>query len=79
MDNADFGAQHEVYLLLLQQQESALGAEALKELTRFMRNDIHNYLNLAADYAGSGLFSEATAVLEDSLQPGLLIRCCITP
>jgi tetratricopeptide (TPR) repeat protein len=64
LDNADFGAQNEVYLLLLQQNDTALAEKALKELTRFMRNDIHNYLHLGADYAGSGLFVEAIAVLE---------------
>ena len=28
-----------------------------------MRGDVHNFLHLAADYAGSGLFEEAIQVL----------------
>lgn len=64
LDIADFGAAYErvLTLTLLGRQEEA--AEAQMKLARFMRNDVHNYLNLASDYAGSGLFEEAAQVLE---------------
>jgi tetratricopeptide (TPR) repeat protein len=64
LDIADFGAQNEAYLLLLAQEVIGGAEEALGELSRFMRGDIHNYINLAADYAGCGLFDEAIEVLE---------------
>ncbi|QGR00392.1 DUF5107 domain-containing protein [Paenibacillus psychroresistens] len=64
LDIADFGAQNEVILIQLAQNNHASAQTKLEELTRFMRGDIHNYLNLAADYAGCGLFNEAIEVLE---------------
>lgn len=64
LDIADFGAQNEAYLLLIAQNAIGRAEEACKELSRFMRGDIHNYMNLAADYAESGLFDEAIEVLE---------------
>ncbi|AIQ34170.1 tetratricopeptide repeat containing protein [Paenibacillus sp. FSL R5-0345] len=64
LDIADFGAAYErvLTLKLLGRQEEA--AEAQMKLAQFMRNDVHNYLNLASDYAGSGLYVEAAQVLE---------------
>ncbi|RXZ82193.1 DUF5107 domain-containing protein [Paenibacillaceae bacterium] len=64
LDVADFGAAFERSLALELQGDHEAAANALAELARLMRGDHHNALNLAADYAGSGLFEEAIAVLE---------------
>ena len=68
LDVADFGSAYERVLLL-----SALGNEqdaatANDKLGTLMRNDVHNYLNLASDYAGCGLYDEAAQVLERIIQ-----------
>lgn len=63
LDIADFGAANEQYLTLASQGEQALAHEALLELSRHMRGDAHNYLNLASDYANCGLFEEAIDLL----------------
>ncbi|NQX63342.1 DUF5107 domain-containing protein [Paenibacillus qinlingensis] len=63
LDIADFGAANERYLTLASQGEQDLAIEALSELTRLMRGDAHNYLNLASDYANCGLFEEAIELL----------------
>ncbi|WNR42684.1 DUF5107 domain-containing protein [Paenibacillus roseipurpureus] len=64
LDIADFGAANENYLLLSVQGEVEAASLAKSELLRFMRGDAHNYLNLAADYANSGLFTEAIDLIE---------------
>ncbi|WP_052339343.1 DUF5107 domain-containing protein [Gorillibacterium massiliense] len=63
LDMADFGAANERALALAAMGRTAESAAAIASLTRFMRNDAHNYLNLAADYAGAGLYGEAIAVM----------------
>ncbi|PQP81224.1 DUF5107 domain-containing protein [Paenibacillus sp. PCH8] len=62
----EFGAVHELVLIysqsaLLSDQEQA--EEARDHFHRLMRRDVHNYLNVAADYAESGLWEEAQMVL----------------
>ncbi|MFD0693572.1 DUF5107 domain-containing protein [Paenibacillus sp. GCM10027628] len=64
LDIADFGAQNEIVQILIAQNESGQALEVASELSRLMREDVHNYMNLCSDYAGCGLFEEAIAVLE---------------
>lgn len=59
-DTADFGARHELALLAA---DTAGAAAAAAELRGFMRDEPHNYLALAADYADCGLWAEAIRVL----------------
>ncbi|MFS0869093.1 DUF5107 domain-containing protein [Paenibacillus xylanilyticus] len=63
LDIGDFGAAYEkaLALNLLGRHEEA--RETRTTLEKFMRNDVHNYLNLASDYAESGMFEEAKDVL----------------
>nr|WP_240702924.1 DUF5107 domain-containing protein [Cohnella luojiensis] len=63
LDIADFGSANERGLGLQALGDQAGADDALKELARLMRGDPHNYLNLASDYAGSGLYEEAISVL----------------
>ncbi|ALS26482.1 tetratricopeptide repeat containing protein [Paenibacillus sp. 32O-W] len=63
LDFADFGAANERIEILRAMGAAARADECLDELLRLMRGDVYNYLNLAADYAGSGLYGEAIAVL----------------
>ncbi|MBB6669124.1 DUF5107 domain-containing protein [Cohnella nanjingensis] len=64
LDVADFGSANERALALAALGDQAGANAALGELRRLMRDDPHNYLNLASDYAGCGLFKEAVGVLE---------------
>ncbi|MFC4307084.1 DUF5107 domain-containing protein [Cohnella boryungensis] len=59
LDCADFGSANERILALRAQGNEAEATAAMTELMRLMRGDAHNYLSLAADYAGAGLFEEA--------------------
>lgn len=63
IDVADFGAANERILALAEAGDAARSAEAREELLRLMRDDAHNYLNLAADYASAGLYEDAIDVL----------------
>lgn len=63
LDVADFGSANERCLALAAGGQQQLADQARAELQRLMRGDAHNYLNLAADYIGSGLHEEAIAVL----------------
>lgn len=64
IDIADFAAHNELYLLLLQEGNIDEADNTLKDLQRFMRNDPHNYLQLASDYESCGLYEEAIDVLK---------------
>jgi tetratricopeptide (TPR) repeat protein len=63
LDVADFGAANECYLAFAEQGNDIGASETLAALMRLMRGDVHNYLNLADDYAGAGLYEEAIDVL----------------
>ncbi|MFD0670740.1 DUF5107 domain-containing protein [Cohnella sp. GCM10027633] len=63
IDVADFGSANERALALAAAGDRAGSANGLAELAKLMRDDPHNYLNLAADYAFAGLNEEAIAVL----------------
>ncbi len=69
LDIADFGAYNELALSLAAQGENGRAGQVLEDLRRLMRDDAHNYLNLAADYAFCGLYDEGIGVLE-RLAPG---------
>ncbi len=65
LDAADFGSLLELSLAL---QGKGLAAEAEStrgQLRGLMRGDSRNAMELAADYAGAGLYEEAAAVLSD--------------
>ncbi|MEN1986247.1 tetratricopeptide repeat protein [Paenibacillus hubeiensis] len=65
MDIADFGARYEKFMILEAMGKNEEAQLVRSELRRFMRDDAHNYLNLASDYTGCGLFAEAARVLEE--------------
>lgn len=64
LDVADFGSANERIAALTAAGQVESAGQARIELTRLMRDDAHNYLNLASDYAGCGLYEEAADVLE---------------
>lgn len=63
LDVADFGAANECSLAIAMQEDQAEADAALDKLLCLMRYDPHNYINLASDYAGCGLYEEAIVVL----------------
>ncbi|RKP54482.1 DUF5107 domain-containing protein [Cohnella endophytica] len=63
LDVADFGSAWELALAQAELGDRTRSEATAAELARLMRNDPHNYLNLAADYAEAGLYEEAIAVL----------------
>ncbi|GIO16313.1 hypothetical protein J19TS2_58680 [Cohnella xylanilytica] len=63
LDVADFGAANERALALAERGERTEAYRALGELRRLMRDDPHNTISLASDYAECGLFEEAVDVL----------------
>ncbi|MBW7455117.1 tetratricopeptide repeat protein, partial [Paenibacillus sepulcri] len=67
LDVADFGANYEKYLNLDARGLHEEAAAALDNFRYLLRGDAHNYLQLAADYAGCGLYEEAADVLHGAL------------
>ncbi|WP_337103389.1 DUF5107 domain-containing protein [Paenibacillus sp. YIM B09110] len=63
LDIADFGAYHERFLASRLAGDPDGADHALGELTALLRNDPHNYIALASDYACAGLYAEAIEVL----------------
>ncbi|NUU74928.1 DUF5107 domain-containing protein [Paenibacillus xylanilyticus] len=63
LDIADFGAAYEKALALNLLGHHEKAKETRTTLEKFMRNDVHNYLNLASDYAESGMYEEARDAL----------------
>lgn len=63
LDVADFAAYNELYLILSETEDKAEADHVIDHLRSLMRGDVHNYLNLAADYAECGLNLEAIQVL----------------
>ncbi len=64
LDIADFGAYNEQYLLHLARGEEHQADMARKELSRLMRNNVHNFIALATDYSHCGLYEEGVDVLQ---------------
>ncbi|HLJ35263.1 MAG TPA: DUF5107 domain-containing protein [Ktedonobacteraceae bacterium] len=62
-DFADFAAYNERYLLYLSSKEDEQAKTVLQELTRLMRDDVHNYITLATNYAQCGLYEEGRDIL----------------
>ncbi len=63
LDVAVFGAANERVLALRDLGDTVRADEALAELRTLMRDNAHNAISLASDYAGCGLFEEAIEVL----------------
>ena len=63
-DPLDFGARHERVLLLADQNGQAERAVLLE----LMRDNAHTYLEIAADYADAGAYSEAIHLLQHALR-----------
>ena len=59
----DFGAYNERSLLHRARGEQSQAEAALNELTRLLRNDVHNVIALAVDYLHCGLYEESSVVL----------------
>nr|WP_229263819.1 DUF5107 domain-containing protein [Cohnella cholangitidis] len=64
LDIADFGANYEWKLLLDQSGDKTDAKAANSSFVALMRDEAHNYLSLAEDYANAGLHNEAAEVLE---------------
>lgn len=62
-DIADFGAYNELYLAYKESGNEAGARKTLENLQSLMREDAHNHIALASDYAGAGLYAEAIRVL----------------
>ncbi len=66
LDPVEFGAAHELVLIYsgaTAPSEREQAEQAREHFHRLMRGDVYNYLNVAADYADSGLWEEALTVL----------------
>ncbi|WP_458463811.1 DUF5107 domain-containing protein, partial [Paenibacillus sp.] len=66
LDPVEFGAVHELVLIYsggTTPSDSAQAGQAREHFHRLMRGDVHNYLNVAADYTDCGLWEEALTVL----------------
>lgn len=64
IDRFNFGCAFEKYLISSSQDD-------LDALMSLMRNEAHNYEELASDYASSGLFVEALSVVEYAIKAGV--------
>lgn len=64
IDRLDFSSRSEIYFLKLAQKDKEQSVEAKKDLIKTLRNDHHNFLELALDYGSAFLYQEAAAVLE---------------
>ena len=64
IDKLDFGVRNEIYLLANELGQGIKGITALNELRVVMRDDDHNYIELAKDYAEAGFYKEAIDILE---------------
>src|SRR5207237_1075066 len=63
LDSADFGAYNERYLIHLARGEQIQAGALRNELTRLMRDDVHNSIALSVDYLHCGLHEERTDVM----------------
>lgn len=63
LDPMDFGAHHELYLVLKTKGESEQAESTLHQLHMLMRGDVRNYLTLSADYACCGFYQESLDIL----------------
>lgn len=63
IDKTDFGARNELHIIAEVQGNYEKAAAILSDLKKLMREDAHNYIALASDYAAAGLYAEAIDVL----------------
>ncbi|WP_246188148.1 DUF5107 domain-containing protein [Paenibacillus tengchongensis] len=63
LDTADFGAHYELALIREAPGRDADFRSALDQLRKLLRGEPRNYLELASDYAGAGLYEDAINVL----------------
>nr|WP_258171364.1 DUF5107 domain-containing protein [Paenibacillus sp. R14(2021)] len=63
LDVADFGAHYELRLALDALGEGEAAEAAYEQFLFLLRGDAHNYLELASDYAGAGLYGDAADIL----------------
>lgn len=63
IDPFNFGCLYEKYVIHLESAEGAAAREALNHFVQLMRQDVHNYIECALDYAHAGLYKEAIALL----------------
>ncbi|WP_168123274.1 DUF5107 domain-containing protein [Paenibacillus sp. HB172176] len=62
-DPMDFGSRHELFLICQAAGKAEGASKALHALVCLMRDDVHNYISLAQDYADMGLYEEALELL----------------
>src|SRR5215213_790446 len=63
-DTLDFWAHNELALISRETRNFAATANKLRQLGDLMRGEVQTYLDLAFDYAGAGLWEEATELLQ---------------
>lgn len=63
LDPFSMGCHFEIFLTLAAQNEHEQSEEALLNIKRIMRGNVHHYCEYALDYYRSGLYSEATDFL----------------
>jgi len=64
IDKLDFGARSELYFIKEKIGETKAAAELKEEMIDVLRNDEHNFLELAVDYGTVFLYQEAVDILE---------------
>jgi len=68
LDAIDFGSYHEQYLLYQALGEKKQAETVRNELTRLMKNNVHNFIALATDYCYCGLYEESIAILSQIVE-----------
>ncbi len=68
LDATDFGSYYEQYLLHKALGEEKLAETSKHELTRLLRNDVHNFTALASDYGHCGLYEDSVAILQQIVE-----------
>lgn len=64
IDKLDFAARSELYFIKENTGQSQTAAELKQEMVEVLRNDQHNFLELAVDYGNAFLYQEAVDILE---------------
>jgi len=64
IDPFEFGTGNELYLVLQEQGKTNEANAWLTELNKRMRNDPHNYIEIAIDYGRAGFYNDAIQLLD---------------
>jgi len=64
LDRLDFCCRNEIYLALTDNGKAEEAEAVLSELSRLMRGDVKNYIELSIEYGEAGMYREAIEVLE---------------